>query len=107
MAVTRHRRYWIVAFVAAIPLEVAAALMLPYVPRVGVPRIPTPTLIFAGDTSLLIHAPGLLLSDFLCAKFRIPPRTLMPMEILVGYVDLVVTIFLGLRLLRWTFSTDQ
>jgi hypothetical protein len=107
MAVTHNRRYWIAAFTAAIPLEVAAALMLPYIPRIGVPRNPNLTFVFGADISALVHAPGLLLSDFLCIKFRISPHTLMPMVILSGYVDLVVTIFLVLRLLRWTFSTDQ
>jgi hypothetical protein len=104
MSVTRNRRYWIIAFIAAIPLEVAAAMILPYVPRVGVPRNPNPALIFAGDISALIHAPGLLLSDFLCIKFRISPHSLMPMVILSGYVDLLTVIFLALRFFRGPFT---
>ena len=104
LALTRNRRYWITACLAAIPLEVVAALMLPYVPHVGVPRNPNPSLIFAGDISALTHAPGLLLSDFFCIKFRISPHSLMPMVILIGYVDLLTIIFLAHRFFRGPFT---
>jgi len=107
MAVTRNRRFWIIAFIAAIPLELVAALMLRYILRVGVPSNPNSNLELAGAISAFIHAPGLLLSQFLCLKFHISPQTLMPLEILTGYLDLVVITFLALRLIRWTFSKNQ
>ena len=107
MVVTRNRRFWMIAFTAAIPLEFVAASMLRYVPRIGVSRNPNSNLELAGAISASIHAPGLLLSQFLCLKFRISPQTLMPMEILTGYLDLVLVTFLALRLIRWTFSKEQ
>ena len=107
MTVTRNRRFWIIAFIAAVPPEFVAALMLRYVLRVGVPRIPNSNLELAGAISVFIHAPGLLLSQYLCLKFHISPQSLMSMEILTGYLDLVVITFLVLRLIRWTFSKDE
>jgi hypothetical protein len=107
MAAAGNRRVWIIAFIAAIPLEFVAASMLRNVLRVGVPRSPNSNLELAGAISVFIHAPGLLLSEFLCLKFHISPQTLMPMEILSGYLDLVVITFLALRLIRWTFSKEQ
>jgi len=90
MVVRRTRRILIIGLLAAIPLELVAALMLPYVPRVGVPRILNSGLRLAGDVSALIHAPGLLLSDFLCVKFGISRKVLLPIDILGGYLDLVL-----------------
>jgi hypothetical protein len=48
----------------------------------------------------LIHAPGLLLSDFLCVKFCISRRVLLPVEILGGYLDLLLVTLVVLTLLR-------
>jgi hypothetical protein len=86
----RTRRILIIGLLAAMPLEFVASLVLPYVPRVGVPRNPNSGLRLAGDISALIHAPGLLLSDFLCSKFRMSRKALLPIEILGGYLDLLL-----------------
>ena len=51
MAAGRNRRYWIIAFIAAIPLEFVAASMLRYVPRIGVPKNPNPNLELVQDFS--------------------------------------------------------
>lgn len=85
---TRH--ILIIGLLAAIPLEFVASLMLPYVPRIGVPRNLNSGLRLAGDVTAFIHAPGLLLSNFLCVKLCMSRKALLPIEILGGYLDLLL-----------------
>jgi hypothetical protein len=90
MIAERTRSILIIGLLAAIPLEVVASLMLPYVPRIGVPRNLNSGLRLAGDISAFIHAPGLLLSDFLCVKLCVSRKALLPIEVLGGYLDLLL-----------------
>lgn len=100
MVIKPIHRMIIRGLLAAIPLEIAAASMLPYVPRIGVPPNPNSWLRLAGDVCALIHAPGLLLSDFLCVKYCLSRRALLPVEILGGYLDLLLIILVVFGLLR-------
>ena len=93
MFLTRARRkVLIVALVAGLPLEPVGAALLKYVPRIGVPREVNPWLRFGGDLSALAHAPWLLLSNFLCAKYCTPNAVLSAITITGGYLDAVIIV---------------
>ena len=97
------RRSTIACLAIAIPLEGVSAAFLRYVPRVGVPRDSDPVHRLGGDLTALAHAPWLILSDYLCAKFC-PPRMLLDGIVVVGgYLDIAVMLGLlavSYRLLR-------
>jgi hypothetical protein len=90
----------IVALAVAVPIEVFAAIMLKYVPRIGMPRDPNPWLRVAGDATALIHAPWLVLSDFLCVKLCPPNFILQTITISGGYVDNVILVLAAAVLIR-------
>jgi hypothetical protein len=85
----------------AVPLEVVDALMLRYVPRVGVPRDPNPWHLLGGDVAALIHAPWLVASDFLCVRFCPPTKVLWSVIIMGGHMDTVILILAAILLLRF------
>jgi hypothetical protein len=96
------------ALAIAVPLEVVDALMLRYVPRVGVPRDPNPWHLVGGDVAALIHAPWFFLSDFLCVRFCPPPKILWGVMIVGGYLDTVMLAFAAIlftRLYRYVVSS--
>jgi hypothetical protein len=93
MTLTRdRRRLLIVAFAVAVPLEAMGASLLKYVPRIGKPRDFSPWLCFGGDLTALVHAPWLLLSDFMCAKYCTSNVVLSAITIAGGYLDTVVIV---------------
>jgi len=100
MAFTRTHRRVIWGLLAAVPLEAAGAVMLKHVPRIGVPRDPSPWLRFGGEIAALIHAPWLLLSDFLCVKFCPPNFILQTITISGGYLDTVILVLATAALFR-------
>jgi hypothetical protein len=106
MVFTRTRRWLMAALAVGIPFELAGALMLKHVPRIGQPRDPNPWLRFAGVFTALIQAPGLLLSDFLCVKFCPPNVVLQSITILGGYFDIVVLLLAATVFFRWLYPSS-
>jgi hypothetical protein len=88
------------ALLIALPFEAVGALMLKHVPRIGVPRDPSIWLRFGGDVAALIHAPWLLLSDFLCVKLCPPNFVLQIITIFGGYLDIAILVLAVATLLR-------
>lgn len=85
----RTRRLLILALAIGVPVELLGSSLLKYVPRIGLPREPDPWLRFGGDLTALLHAPWLILSNFLCVKFCPPPNVLSAVTIAGGYLDSV------------------
>lgn len=100
MAITRTHRRMIFALAVAVPMELFAAIMLKHVPLIGVPRDPNQWLRLGGAVAAIIHAPWLILSNFLCVKFCPPNLILQTITISGGYLDNAIVVLAVAALIR-------